>query len=93
MKKYIKGRRSRRTSESLRGSCGFRPSQAGMNAQQTALVSFSRFLETHIQAMSLAAGKSACDVFKEAAQRLLAGLQSTDQTAKTVPQHETDGDR
>jgi hypothetical protein len=53
-----------------------------MNAQQTALVSFSRSLETHIQSMSLAAGKSADDVFKEAGQRLLTGLQSADQTAR-----------
>lgn len=60
------------------------PPQAGMNAQQTALVSFSRYLESHIQTLSLAAGKSAEDVFKDAGQRLLAGLQSAEQTAKTA---------
>lgn len=60
------------------------PVQAQMNANQTALVGFGRYLETQIQEMSLQSGKPADDVYKDAGQRLLSSMQGIEQHAATA---------
>jgi phospholipase C len=60
------------------------PAQTSLNAHQTALVGFSRYLETQIQQMSLAAGMAEDDVFKAAGERLLSSMQGIEQHAETA---------
>jgi phospholipase C len=60
------------------------PVQTSLNANQTALVGFSRYLETQIQQMSLDAGTAADDVFKAAGERLLSSMQGIGQHAETA---------
>ncbi|MGA3130690.1 MAG: alkaline phosphatase family protein [Terracidiphilus sp.] len=60
------------------------PLQTGMNVNQTALVSFSRYLETHIQSLSLAAGKTSDEISQEAGARLLRGLQGAEQSGQSA---------
>ena len=60
------------------------PIQTSLNPHQTALVGFSRYLETQIQHMALAAGEAADDVFKAAGQRLLSSMQGIEQHAETA---------
>jgi phospholipase C len=60
------------------------PAQTSLNAHQTALVGFSRYLETQIQQMSLATGILEDDVFKAAGERLLSSMQGIEQHAETA---------
>jgi phospholipase C len=60
------------------------PVYTSLNAHQTALVGFGRYLETQIQQMSLAAGTAPDDVFKAAGQRLLVSMQGVEQHAGTA---------
>lgn len=62
------------------------PPKTAMNANQTALAAFSRYLESHIQSLSLQAGKASDDIFKEAGQRLLSGVKGTEQAAQSAIQ-------
>lgn len=55
------------------------PVTTNLNANQTAIVGYSRFLETQIQQMSLSAGVAPDDVFKSAGKRLLSSMQGIEQ--------------
>jgi phospholipase C len=50
------------------------PVTSNLNANQTAIVGYSRFLETEIQKLSLNAGATPDDVFKSVGERLLSSM-------------------
>ncbi len=60
------------------------PPATNLNANQTALVGFGRYLETEIQRMSAAAGATSDDIFKAAGQRLLGSMQGIEQHAQVA---------
>jgi hypothetical protein len=60
------------------------PGAINLNANQTALVGFSRFLETQIQKLSLDGGSIPDDVFKAAGARLLGSMQGIEKHAETA---------